>query len=220
MEPTEPTAPAPPAEPAAPTAPTAQPATAEPPPPTAPAPPAVHPDPASRLTGSQTRLPQVLLWIVAAAVVLRIVTAIADRPKADGGAGLVPWQPAATAASLSTSSRKPILYDFTAAWCVPCHQLDTEGWKNPAVAKGVSERFVPTRIVDRQREDGRNPEAIEELHHRYNISAFPTLVVTDASGREIARMEGYGGRERLQAFLEEAAQKAKQSDPPSPPRSE
>jgi thiol:disulfide interchange protein len=163
------------------------------------------------VSGPQTRLPRILLSIAAAAVAFRIVTVITERTRtADGGAGLVVWQTAASATPLSQKSHKPILYDFTAAWCVPCHQLDTEGWKNPAVARSVGARFVATRIVDRQREDHRNPEAIEELQHRYNISAFPTLVVADASGREIARMEGFRGLENLQSFLDDAAEKAKQ----------
>lgn len=203
MEPTEePTAPT------TPTAPPAQPAAAEPPPSTAPTPPTVRQEPTPPRSGSQTQLPRILLWIVAAAVVLRIVTVIADRPKADGGAGLVPWQPAAAAASLATSGRKPILYDFTAAWCAPCHKLDSEAWRNPTIAKSVGERFVPARVIDRQREDGRNPADVEALHRRYNIQAFPTLVVADAAGQEISRMEGYAGRERLEAFLADAVRKA------------
>ena len=170
------------------------------------------------VSGPQTRLPQVLLWLAAAALVFRIVTVFTEHTRtADGGTGLVAWETAASVTPLSQKSHKPILYDFTAAWCVPCHQLDTEGWKNPTVARSVSARFVPTRVVDRQREDGRNPEAIEELHQHFNISAFPTLVVADASGREIARMEGFGGRERLQAFLDEAAEKAKQPATPIAP---
>jgi protein-disulfide isomerase-like protein with CxxC motif len=86
--------------------------------------------------------------------------------------------------------------------------LDTEAWRNPAIARGVGERFVPARVIDRQREDGRNSPNIDELHRRYNVQAFPTLIVADAAGREISRMEGYAGRERLEAFLADAVRKA------------
>ena len=159
-------------------------------------------------SGSQTRIPQALLWIAAAAVVLRIVTVFADRPRPDGGAGLVSWQPAASAVSLSQKDRKPILYDFTAAWCAPCHKLDAEAWNDAAIAKRVGDRFVPARVVDREREDGKNTADIDDLQRRFHVSAFPTLVIADASGREISRMEGYGGRERLEEFLADALRKA------------
>lgn len=163
----------------------------------------------NRPAGSQTRIPAVLLWILAAAVVLRIVTAIADRGKRDEGAGLVRWQARESALALSSAWKRPVLYDFTAAWCPPCHRLDKEGWADQRIAAGVGQAFVPTRIVDRQREDGKNPPDIEALQQRYKIDVFPTLIVADASGREIARMPGYANKAQLEAFLKDASEKAR-----------
>ena len=149
-----------------------------------------------------------LVAIFAAAVVLRLVTALVDRPvKGGDGSGLVTWQPLASAATVAASSGRPVLYDFTAAWCPPCHRLDAEAWGDAGIAGEVSRLFVPARVVDRQREDGRNPPAIEQLHQRYHVNVFPTLVVADAAGREIARMEGYPGRANLQEFLADARKK-------------
>jgi thiol:disulfide interchange protein len=159
--------------------------------------------------GSQSKIPRILFWIVAAAIAFRIVTALADRSKrADSGAGLVVWQPHETAAAAAGKQRKPVLYDFTAEWCAPCHRLDSEGWTDGKIAALINEKYIAARVMDRQREDGKNPASIEELEHRYSISAFPTLIVADASGREIARAEGYGGKDRLAAFLEDARKKA------------
>ena len=91
----------------------------------------------------------------------------------------------------------------------PCHRLDTEGWGDARVASLVNDSYLPARVVDREREDGKNPAAIEELQRRYSVRAFPTLVVADADGREIAKFEGYGGKEKLVRFLEESRGKAR-----------
>lgn len=157
-----------------------------------------------RREGSQSKLPPILLAIVAAAVVLRVVTGLASRPKPEAGAGLVRWVSQEKAAASARSASRPVLYDFTAAWCMPCHRLDTEGWNDPEIAALVNASYEPARIVDREREDGRNPEPVEELQRRYSVSAFPTLIVASPDGLLIARHEGYGGKDRLRRFLEEA----------------
>jgi len=58
--------------------------------------------------------------------------------------------------------------------------------------------------MDRAREDGKNPAAIEELQRRYSIVAFPTLIVADGDGHQVARLEGYRGRAALERFLDES----------------
>jgi thiol:disulfide interchange protein len=151
---------------------------------------------------SQSRLSPVLLWVLIAAALFRIVTAVMDRSKEEG-AGLVRWQPRAKAATLSRASGRPILYDFTAAWCAPCRLLERD-WSDPDVAGRVNAAFVPARVVDREREDGRNPEDVAELQRRYEVSGFPTLVAADADGRLLAKIEGYRGRAALEQFLAEA----------------
>jgi thiol-disulfide isomerase/thioredoxin len=102
---------------------------------------------------------------------------------------------------------KPILYDFTAAWCPPCHRLDTEGLGDSQIASLVNSSYQLSRVVDRKREDGKNPPATDELEGRYSVNAFPTLVVATPDGRLIARLQGYPGRESLLHFLQESSRK-------------
>ncbi len=171
-------------------------------------PPAAPETGARKPQGSQSKLPPILLAIVAAAVVLRIVTGLAGRQKAEAGPGLVRWVPQEKAASAARSDARPVLYDFTAAWCMPCHRLDTEGWEDPDIAALVNASYEPARVMDREREDGRNSGPVEDLQRRYSVTAFPTLVVASPDGRLIAKYEGYAGKERLRRFLEEARRKA------------
>ena len=168
-------------------------------------------------TGSQSRLPRTLFWVLAAAIALRVVTGVMEKTGKDSGAGLVHWQPNETALAASRKAGKPILYDFTAEWCAPCHLLDREGWGDSKIAALVNESYLPARVVDREREEGKNPEAVDALHHRYSVTAFPTLVVADADGRQIAKLEGYGGRDRLVRFLQESRGKAPAATAPTAP---
>lgn len=150
---------------------------------------------------SQSRLSPVLAWILLAAVLFRIVTAVMNRDTGEDSVGLVQWQPRERAVALAKASGKPILYEFGAAWCGPCKLLDRD-WADPTVAAKVNGAFVPARITDRQREDGRNPEDIAELMRRYEIVGFPAVVAAAPDGHLLGKLEGYTGKERLMRFLE------------------
>ena len=162
--------------------------------------------------GSQSRVSAAIWFVLLAALLLRLVTAVTDRgtaakktPAPEPAPRLLRW--AALEKAPALAGGKPLLYDFTAEWCAPCHRLDHEGWGDPEIAALVNASFVPVRVLDREREEGKNPPAIDELQHRYGVEAFPTLIAADGSGKEIARFEGWSGKDGLKQFLEKAKAK-------------
>jgi thiol-disulfide isomerase/thioredoxin len=165
--------------------------------------PKLYPIPAGAATPSrsQSKISPVLLWVLLAAALFRIVTAVTSKGDAGSGAGLVHWMSAPEASQAARASGKPILYDFTAEWCGPCRALDSDGWADRRVAAFVNESFVPARVMDRVREEGKNPAWMDELQQKYGVNAFPTLVVAAPDGREIAISQGYAGKQKLLAFL-------------------
>lgn len=151
---------------------------------------------------SQRHVPLALFAVAAILLVARFVVPEMkeSRPRTTG---LVKWVTAEEGMALARTSNRPLLLDFTADWCQPCHELDAQVFSDPRIAQQINERFIPVRIVDRQREEGRNTPLVAELERRFNVRAFPTVIVADARG-ERARMEGFNGRGAFESLMESA----------------
>lgn len=83
---------------------------------------------------------------------------------------------------LRAAAGKPVLLDFGAVWCAPCKLLDAELGK-PELADALA-AFAVTRY---DAERGEGAKAAE----RYQVVAFPTLVIVDSAGNELARKDGF-----------------------------
>jgi thiol:disulfide interchange protein len=125
------------------------------------------------------------------------VTAVTNLPNVTNP-DLIQWVPLEAAGR----SAKPVLYDFTAAWCGPCRQLEADVFRNPELAAQINARFTPVRVVDRKREDGANLPDVEALQERFEVRAFPTVVIAGASGAATAKMEGSRGPEAFAQLLD------------------
>lgn len=150
-------------------------------------------DPASG--GSTRRTPTVLLVLALVLLVARVAIGVLEQRHPPRVSDLVRWRPIAGAEREALQSGKPVLYEFTAEWCEPCQVMQRELFADPATADGIERMFVPVRVLDRQREEGRNTAEVDALQRRFSVSAFPTLVVVSPAGGDPVSLAGYEGKE-------------------------
>ena len=147
-----------------------------------------------RPTESTRAMPTALLVLLALLFLARAATGWWEKAHPPEVYDRVGWLSPAEAAQTSERHRRPILYDFTAEWCGPCKRLEREVFANRVEAAQINTMFVPGRVLDRQREEGRNPQDVEGLQRRYEITGFPTLLAVTPDGREVGRVVGFPGR--------------------------
>ncbi len=113
--------------------------------------------------------------------------------------------------SEAKAAHQPVIMDFYADWCLPCHELDRFTYANPQVIQALA-GFKKLK-VDLTRPD--TPEA-EEVVGRFHILGVPTILFLDRDGAEVeeARTTGFISAQELLAILRLARFSPKNS--PSP----
>lgn len=164
-------------------------------------------------TNPKGRQSQTPWWLLVAAAVLLLLRVVfpesglsAEGEKAPEIAQKVQWL---KPQQVPENPSKPLLYDFTAAWCLPCRKQAKEVFANEKAAAFINEHFIPVKVAEEERGD----KAVSELFSRYHVNAFPTLIVADGRGEVLARQQGYAGKKRTINFLEKALEKAESTKP-------
>lgn len=110
-------------------------------------------------------------------------------------------------------SKRLILADFTGSdWCQWCIKLDSEVFKKEEFKKFAGENLV-LFVADFPKEKQLPKETADQnkkLAVKYGVQGFPTVLLLDAEGKEVART-GYrrGGAEAYVAHLKSLMEKAK-----------
>lgn len=85
---------------------------------------------------------------------------------------------------------KHVFIDCYTDWCVPCRKMANEVFPQASVGGYFNKHFVSIKM---DMEKGEGPE----LAKRYNVKAYPTMLVLDAQGNEVRRVLGARSSEEL-----------------------
>ncbi|MFH6959505.1 thioredoxin family protein [Flavobacterium aquidurense] len=79
---------------------------------------------------------------------------------------------------------KPIFLDIYATWCGPCKMLKKNTFSDKEVGDYYNTNFINIAI-DSETKEGR------ELVDKYRIEGYPTLLILDKNGKQIAKQLGF-----------------------------
>ena len=161
--------------------------------------------PAESRTGSSRFDPSWLLLVAAALFLARVGWGVWESYNPPKKSEKVAWVEFTKAEAISRETGRPILYDFTADWCPPCNAMKSELFSDPKAAHAITSVVVPVRVLDRQREEGRNAAWVDSLQHAYDVNGFPTLVVYSPKTGRSQMSTGYGGPEQTLQWISRSA---------------
>ncbi|MCB9886272.1 MAG: thioredoxin family protein [Planctomycetes bacterium] len=88
---------------------------------------------------------------------------------------------------------KRVFVDFQTTWCGPCRAMEQHVYTADAVVKAAAETVCIKLDGDEQR----------DLVKRYEVAAYPTMLLLDADGKVLRRLVGYQHVTDMVKFLRE-----------------
>jgi len=134
----------------------------------------------------------VIIVVAVAVLTLRFLAFPPTPPPANAkDVGWKSWDDA-TAHLGNKQSDKPTLVLFTADWCGACYAFETKVLARPDIAQHLASRYT-LLTVDMSRRDSPN----QALGKQYKIEVYPTLILYNSSGGEVARCYGLSAPELM-----------------------
>jgi protein disulfide-isomerase len=143
------------------------------------------------------------LSFVAAVIILNAVSLLSSR--ASEG-----WQTDYSAAlAQAGKENKLVLLDFTGSdWCVWCIKLSKDTFSQPEFKEFASGKLIPVELDFPSRKPLSDELKAQNnaLATKFGVEGFPTLILVDSTGKEIARHVGYlpGGPDAFIKWVEKA----------------
>lgn len=113
----------------------------------------------------------------------------------------VVWEPySSQKLAMSTQNKRPVILDFYADWCIPCHELDQVTYTHPKVIEALS--GFDKYKVDLTDQESDEAFAIQE---QYALEGVPTIIFLGPDGQEIKdlRVAGFISPEELVPLIEQ-----------------
>jgi uncharacterized protein YyaL (SSP411 family) len=119
------------------------------------------------------------LPVVAAITIAIVVGSIPAA--AEAGPGSIPWShDPEQAFATARESGRPVLVNFHADWCAPCHVMDAETFGNADVVERVA-AFVALKV---------DADRYEAFADRYEVTLLPTTFVLTPTGKRVITLRG------------------------------
>lgn len=104
-------------------------------------------------------------------------------------------KPSESLASKTSTANKPQVIKFTSLMCLDCKKLDK-------VIKEVYPKYSD-KVVLVEVHVQNNDDYTKKQVEKYNVTLVPTLIILDAKGKKLNKIEGFVEKEKLDKLMKD-----------------